>query len=306
MPRVAGVYPRGCGGTLVDTDWHDYRVGLSPRVRGNRGHLPSFSGSRGSIPAGAGEPLSGLQAAVLPRVYPRGCGGTGFAASYAASTLGLSPRVRGNLTPIRESQASDGSIPAGAGEPRFPCGWSRNPRVYPRGCGGTFLDAQGAGAGMGLSPRVRGNRSRRPRYAAAPGSIPAGAGEPSPASAGASRSRVYPRGCGGTEESGGTTSEDTGLSPRVRGNRGERPCQWARTGSIPAGAGEPWAAGRTRWTRRVYPRGCGGTGVLAGPARTLEGLSPRVRGNPGPGAFQHRGRGSIPAGAGEPCCRPAA
>ena len=52
-------------------------------------------------------------------------------------TMGLSPRVRGNLFKIKSHIFPLGSIPAGAGEPHFvyfngcPFG------VYPRGCGGT-------------------------------------------------------------------------------------------------------------------------------------------------------------------------
>ena len=49
--------------------------------------------------------------------------------------------------------------------------------------------------------------------------------------------------------------------------------------------------------RQVYPRVCGGTAAAAAAA---EGLSPRVRGNPGYGRGEARERRSIPACAGEP------
>ena len=91
-----------------------------------------------------------------------------------------------------------------------------------------------------------------------------------------------------------------GLSPRVRGNPGgggELP----RPGrSIPACAGEPRPAAPAEARPGVYPRVCGGTGGLHAGGGLPEGLSPRVRGNrdgPFPG---RRGRGSIPACAGEP------
>ena len=132
------------------------------------------------------------------------------------------------------------------------------------------------------------------------GSIPAGAGEPSAGCSSRSVSRVYPRGCGGTDKGDSGEAADGGLSPRVRGNlrrarRGE-PCR----GSIPAGAGEPGAQSATLRSPGVYPRGCGGTQKSCSTGGSTRGLSPRVRGNLG-GRSPESGRlGSIPAGAGEP------
>ena len=111
---------------------------------------------------------------------------------------------------------------------------------------------------------------------------------------------VYPCGCGGTASSLVSPLETRGLSPRVRGNPGLAEDRTGDAGSIPAGAGEPpvWRWSTVRY--RVYPRGCGGTGGGEGGRAVTKGLSPRVRGNP-PGEDQGRpGRGSIPAGAGEP------
>ena len=49
--------------------------------------------------------------------------------------------------------------------------------------------------------------------------------------------------------------------------------------SIPACAGEPYISRmRAEWSQ-VYPRVCGGTVNITNPETTLEGLSPRVRGN---------------------------
>ena len=50
----------------------------------------------------------------------------------------------------------------------------------------------------------------------------------------------------------------------------------------------------------VYPRVCGGTSVHIVHAVGYDGLSPRVRGNPGLAAAQADAFGSIPACAGEP------
>ena len=55
--RIAGVYPRVCGGTLAILHRRRDRMGLSPRVRGNRAWWPYCKKLDGSIPACAGEPL---------------------------------------------------------------------------------------------------------------------------------------------------------------------------------------------------------------------------------------------------------
>ena len=55
-----------------------------------------------------------------------------------------------------------------------------------------------------------------------------------------------------------------------------------------------------RWSRRVYPRACGGTHSLSTSLDPGRGLSPRVRGNPLPAPGQVWASGSIPARAGEP------
>ena len=54
--RFARVYPRVCGGTERVGDAPDSDMGLSPRVRGNRGPLSVLLFDVGSIPACAGEP----------------------------------------------------------------------------------------------------------------------------------------------------------------------------------------------------------------------------------------------------------
>ncbi len=152
---------------------------------------------------------------------------------------GLSPRVRGNPWTLILGRWKKRSIPAGAGEPtRIPTLKSLG-KVYPRGCGGTADFRAEEEADRGLSPRVRGNlfpSIMASRYAR---SIPAGAGEPLHQQIYCPCFRVYPRGCGGTGARGNCTSQDPGLSPRVRGNHTETRIQKFLIRSIPAGAGEP-------------------------------------------------------------------
>ena len=92
----AKVYPRGCGGTLVDVPNVALELGLSPRVRGNRAGDGAVRHRDGSIPAGAGEPLSMFRTSPSNWVYPRGCGGTRASTFTLRRSRGLSPRVRGN------------------------------------------------------------------------------------------------------------------------------------------------------------------------------------------------------------------
>ena len=234
-----GVYPRVCGGTMRAVPKLPNTHGLSPRVRGNQLGLFLEIPVGGSIPACAGEPSAGVDDAGVCAVYPRVCGGTAPFIWVVDRPQGLSPRVRGNLYRQRYQPNPPGSIPACAGEPTHFSGMMRCPWVYPRVCGGTE-DVPGMSVkGKGLSPRVRGNRLRRPGRQRQPRSIPACAGEPLRSRRRPAVPGVYPRVCGGTPHEDAGHGGRGGLSPRVRGNPPEitRPSIVAR--SIPACAGEP-------------------------------------------------------------------
>ena len=233
-----------CGGTGTATGGAASRTGLSPRVRGNPGRGRADAGVRGSIPACAGEPGVDVDGQAVAQVYPRVCGGTAARRPQIARRVGLSPRVRGNHRGSAAPQQARGSIPACAGEPITHDGPITPPRVYPRVCGGTPSAAVVTAAQQGLSPRVRGNRRRRPRPAARARSIPACAGEPRRATLPCRRARVYPRVCGGTAPDRPPVSPNRGLSPRVRGNPHHASRMRCVRWSIPACAGEPAPARR--------------------------------------------------------------
>ena len=135
------VYPRVCGGTTLPRADCCAVLGLSPRVRGNRHihHRPA-AGNR-SIPACAGEPLNHSRQRKVAGVYPRVCGGTQPESSPRQHRQGLSPRVRGNRTPIMPCCCHGRSIPACAGEPPGVSLWGQPGEVYPRVCGGTCWPA---------------------------------------------------------------------------------------------------------------------------------------------------------------------
>ena len=213
---------------------------------------------------------------------------------------GLSPRVRGNRARAGTERQELGSIPACAGEP---CPFQRVARgrwVYPRVCGGTRRARAIKDAIDGLSPRVRGNPVADEVLTINCGSIPACAGEPVPHGRGVSPGWVYPRVCGGTVAMEHTLPAMPGLSPRVRGNPAARCGSPSSSRSIPACAGEPCICSGGDCLTRVYPRVCGGTPQRRKYRRRLQGLSPRVRGNPWPARWQAMVYWSIPACAGEP------
>ena len=153
---------------------------------------------------------------------------------------------------------------------------------------------------QGLSPRVRGNPPDSLSDGILRRSIPASAGEPALRPHGEPQLRVYPRECGGTSWSFAPPVENTGLSPRVRGNHARFRDHGAEPRSIPASAGEPAPARRGCLITWVYPRECGGTDTSPPLQRAGRGLSPRVRGNPSNRCPIRTCRRSIPASAGEP------
>ena len=156
--RPGRVYPRECGGTAVRMRIDPDESGLSPRVRGNLREGHRRIAGAGSIPASAGEPGWRLLSRRRTRVYPRECGGTRYGVMMMRYARGLSPRVRGNRGTRRRVSRSLGSIPASAGEPDGGVQRGGYGGVYPRECGGTTDASSSSINGMGLSPRVRGNR----------------------------------------------------------------------------------------------------------------------------------------------------
>ena len=298
--ETSQVYPRVCGGTQSSGYVSSRPLGLSPRVRGNRGPLAQEVIGRGSIPACAGEPLPHGHNHADGTVYPRVCGGTRRRSMPPGRCGGLSPRVRGNRTGSEDVLRPAGSIPACAGEPIPLCSVASYLTVYPRVCGGTPRRRYPGTRGSGLSPRVRGNRGPSHSQGVPRGSIPACAGEPASASMPGALIRVYPRVCGGTRQLLPEAPSQSGLSPRVRGNHGRQERLLRRLGSIPACAGEPPMAVAILPKLSVYPRVCGGTSASMPRSSAQSGLSPRVRGNQGQFPQQQSQARSIPACAGEP------
>ena len=166
--------------------------------------------------------------------------------------------------------------------------------------GGTLSPSACWPKANGLSPRGRGNQGIKPSAIFPGRSIPAWAGEPQSSDAGQRVDRVYPRVGGGTLAGRGYTRPAAGLSPRGRGNLLRWEYHNAATGSIPAWAGEPSAGLYPPDSCRVYPRVGGGTKSETLYSVAGSGLSPRGRGNRRATIQHKKGKGSIPAWAGEP------
>ena len=110
--------------------------------------------------------------------------------------------------------------------------------------------------------------------------------------------------CGGTRSSASSIRTSSGLSPRVRGNRGLARLAITARRSIPACAGEPGSGAGCTGCSGVYPRVCGGTSRQNALSPRHRGLSPRVRGNLVPHPQYQIYARSIPACAGEPRAQP--
>ena len=131
------------------------------------------------------------------------------------------------------------SIPAHAGQPLLYYFTIEADGVYPRACGATRKVAVSHINDCGLSPRMRGNPSRRRYRLEGAGSIPAHAGQPYACHYSHPPLQVYPRACGATFPIPELADDTTGLSPRMRGNRDYAHSRLAWLGSIPAHAGQP-------------------------------------------------------------------
>ena len=193
--------------------------------------------------------------------------------------MGLSPRARGN--PLIKSfvDTGRGPIPASAGEPLLRFSHHFFLRAYPRERGGTDFENIFPFPQKGLSPRARGNRTRRGASLGGCGPIPASAGEPRPHPPRMGSPRAYPRERGGTRAVLMHPGRYSGLSPRARGNPAEAEKIQEYVRPIPASAGEPQDHSSKFLLHGAYPRERGGTRRVSWIHQIERGLSPRARGN---------------------------
>ena len=233
------VYPRVYGETVYTVASGFYWRGLSPRVRGNHRGMGRSMTCLGSIPACTGKPSAQRASCCANKVYPRVYGETQLRRAAFAGGEGLSPRVRGNQVDAEEAGDVERSIPACTGKPDRATPWPGEEGVYPRVYGETAAQRIPSYADLGLSPRVRGNLQNLELHPPKLRSIPACTGKPGAGINHRGHPRVYPRVYGETRNNLFAHQGDDGLSPRVRGNRVDKPDQAAHVGSIPACTGKP-------------------------------------------------------------------
>ena len=166
-------------------------------------------------------------------------GGTNYGEIRQDSSLGLSPRARGNPALDHREAGEAGTIPACAGEPKSWLSIRPASRDYPRVRGGTPENKIDGPIAMGLSPRARGNLPGQRARCARDGTIPACAGEPTTHPVDTKTRRDYPRVRGGTCDWKARLPRNWGLSPRARGNHPHSISIRSQSGTIPACAGEP-------------------------------------------------------------------
>ena len=186
-----------------------------PRTRGDRPRRDSDSplALAGSIPACTGNPVGMTYPLAVPEVYPRVYGESGgvlggvlpmavyprvYGESIEEGRLtptgeGLSPRVRGILDRQGHRTVHAGSIPACTGNPSCAALAHTSTKVYPRVYGESPILSSACPLPMGLSPRVRGIRSRVVQAMHLRGSIPACTGNPRASAIPRPNKRVYPR-----------------------------------------------------------------------------------------------------------------
>ena len=115
-----------------------------------------------------------------------------------------------------------GTIPAPAGEPKSWLPISQQHRVYPRACGGTVPQQPPCLCQYGLSPRLRGNRSRPIGRTYGPGSIPTRVGLAAVQTREDNVDKAHPRGAPGRTAPVGCRTRTRMGHPRAVA-RGVRP-----------------------------------------------------------------------------------
>ena len=266
------------GDHFVET--HDERGvrGLPPRARGSQRRVGRCRRPGRPTPACAGITPPPRSRRGRARAYPRVRGDHHVARAQRDAAVGLPPRARGSLLPIRQKHQRQGPTPACAGITTRGSTRRCPTAAYPRVRGDHFGVYGLAVPSAGLPPRARGSpgarrcRGRRRR--------------PTPACAGIT---LRPR---------RGSRAGRGLPPRARGSL-----------SIPGGGGSirrptPACAGITRScsdsTRasRAYPRVRGDHRAAWLRRPGASGLPPRARGSPHEVCMVHRRLRPTPACAG--------
>ena len=191
-----------------------------------------------------------------------------------------------------------GIIPAYAGNTSQADSSGTASRDHPRVCGEHDNRMRVGFKPTGSSPRMRGTLCTALDKNSTFGIIPAYAGNTRIVSFLSQKTWDHPRVCGEHSCDGNDAIGTPGSSPRMRGTRGTGMSQaWVR-GIIPAYAGNTAHHSPSFSFSRDHPRVCGEHFELREGTGSFAGSSPRMRGTLTTTPTNRRGRGIIPAYAG--------
>ena len=171
-------------------------------------------------------------------------------------------------------------IPTCVGQPARAFGSCWTFWAYPHVCGATSLNGGSLPVTLGLSPRVWGNRRKQQRQVDALRPIPTCVGQPVRLCSVHHGEWAYPHVCGATVDNRAGLPSQSGLSPRVWGNRLILLYPLRCSRPIPTCVGQPWQSSIFILNNEAYPHVCGATSNNQRLSRIEQGLSPRVWGNP--------------------------
>ena len=191
---------------------------------------------------------------------------------------GSSPRIRGELAGSMSSLVTGGIIPANTGRmvpPTLKCPPIRD---HPREYGENNPLRSMMMNRFGSSPRIRGESTDYLEGTGGERIIPANTGRIQPSSTTARNPPDHPREYGENEKTRTETQKLRGSSPRIRGEF--LPLREAppRGGIIPANTGRITTRRATCSSWRDHPREYGENSKMRPPKATVEGSSPRIRG----------------------------
>ena len=192
--------------------------------------------------------------------------------------MGSSPRTWGALPACVDRRTEMGIIPADAGSTMFRMESNILSQDHPRGCGEHRWNSRHMVLIHGLSPRMRGARSRQKDRPKPTWIIPADAGSTLNGMRATQCPTDHPRGCGEHCFDGREFLSAPGSSPRMRGAQTIAIARLWIERIIPADAGSTVPATPKWKCEEDHPRGCG-EHIARNLTMTCEqGSSPRMRG----------------------------
>ena len=214
--RSGSDHPRVCGANTGTGTCGGRSNGSSPRVRGERLPRRIHRTAQRIIPACAGRTAPASHPPAPAADHPRVCGANRHTKGQPMSTIGSSPRVRGELRGRLQNRRPDRIIPACAGRTGLVLGFYRPSRIIPA-CAGRTNSSDRSTKAQTDHPRVCGaNEGVAQGLVGVAGSSPRVRGEPTPKAPATRRGRIIPA-CAGRTRSAPTPTTTSKDHPRVCG-----------------------------------------------------------------------------------------